>query len=179
MTATIGFLAVLFAAVSSAGMVVRGFRAMRDPSRAVGRYFQWPVYGVLAGAFVAMSALEIGLLRDDFSIEYVANNSASTTPFVFKVASAWAALEGSILLWGLVLAVFIFTVHRQFARSEQTDRLGAGALAVLDRGRVLGSTATTIPGQHRRGRGGLVGGRPLRSRHLDHQARRGVPVGGR
>jgi len=131
MTATIGFLAVLFAAVSSAGMVVRGFRAMRDPSRAVGRYFQWPVYGVLAGAFVAMSALEIGLLRDDFSIEYVANNSASTTPFVFKVASAWAALEGSILLWGLVLAVFIFTVHRQFARSEQTDRLGAGALAVF------------------------------------------------
>ena len=45
-----------------------------------------------------MVALEVGILTDDFSIEYIANNSATTTPVIFKVASAWAALEGSIVL---------------------------------------------------------------------------------
>ena len=34
----------------------------------------------------------------------------STTPFPFDVATAWAALEGSIILWGLVLAVFTWAV---------------------------------------------------------------------
>ncbi|MGZ8786410.1 MAG: heme lyase CcmF/NrfE family subunit, partial [Acidimicrobiia bacterium] len=71
------------------------------------------------------------ILTDDFSIAYIANNSATTTPFIFKVASAWAALEGSIVLWGLVLAAFVYTVYRGFAKRTEPDRLGAGALAVM------------------------------------------------
>jgi cytochrome c-type biogenesis protein CcmF len=81
---------------------------------------------VLAGAIVAMAAMEIALLTDDFSLAYVANHHSSTTPFPFDVATAWAALEGSIILWGLVLAVFTWVVARRPA-----DRLGAAALAVM------------------------------------------------
>src|SRR6185369_14177681 len=44
------------------------------------------------------------------------------------LAGAWAALEGSIVLWGLVLAVYTAFVFRQF---RDGDRLGAGALAVM------------------------------------------------
>ena len=84
---------------------------------------------LLGGSAVAMLALETALLADDFSIRYVVNNSATTTPLVFKVASAWAALEGSIVLWGLVLAVFVTLVGRQLAGAD--DRLAAGALSVL------------------------------------------------
>jgi cytochrome c-type biogenesis protein CcmF len=104
---------------------------MRDGSVDVGRSLKWPVFGVAAGALAAMSILEIGILLDDFSIEYIANNSASTTPTLFKVAAGWAALEGSIVLWGLVLAIFVYTVYRQVARRQEADPLGAGALAVL------------------------------------------------
>ena len=84
---------------------------------------------LLGGAIASMLALQVGLLTDNFSIAYIANNSATTTPTIFKMASAWASLEGSIVLWGLVLAGFTWLVHRQFGGSE--DRLGAGALTVL------------------------------------------------
>ena len=131
MTATIGYLAILFAALSSLALTVRGFRGMRNPERATVAKFQWPVYGLVGGAVLAMIALEVGILNDDFSIAYIANNSATTTPFIFKVASAWAALEGSIVLWGLVLAVFVYTVYRGVARRSGPDLLGSGALAVM------------------------------------------------
>jgi cytochrome c-type biogenesis protein CcmF len=131
MTATVGYLAVLGAAIASLFLIVQGFRGMRNPERARAEKLQWPVYGIVGGAVLAMIALEVGILTDDFSIAYIANNSATTTPFIFKVASAWAALEGSIVLWGLVLAGFVYTVYRGFAKRTEPDRLGAGALAVM------------------------------------------------
>ncbi len=131
MTAILGSIAVVIAFVSAAALAVRGFIAMRNGAIDVGSALKWPVYGVVGGALAAMSILEIAILRDDFSIEYIANNSATTTPTIFKVATGWAALEGSIVLWGLVLAIFVYTVHRQVSRAEGSDQLGAGALAVL------------------------------------------------
>ncbi len=131
MTATVGYLAILVAALGSVGIIVQGFRGMRNPDLATAEKLQWPVYGMVGGAVLAMIALEIGILTDDFSISYIANNSATTTPFIFKVASAWAALEGSIVLWGLVLAVFVYTVYRGLAKRSGPDRLGAGALAIM------------------------------------------------
>jgi cytochrome c-type biogenesis protein CcmF len=128
---TIGFLAVLVAAGSSVWLIGRSYRAMRGRSRASQRYFVAPVSGVVVGAVVAMIALVTALILDDFSIEYVADHSASTTPLLFKIASAWGALEGSILLWGLVLAVYLYTVYRQVIKRGDDDRLGAGALLVI------------------------------------------------
>jgi cytochrome c-type biogenesis protein CcmF len=88
-----------------------------------------PVWTLLGGAILAMLALEAGLIFNDFSLEYVANHHARVTPFPFNVATAWAALEGSIVLWGLVLATFTWFTWRSYRRAP--DRLGAGALAVM------------------------------------------------
>jgi len=117
----------LVAALTGASLLVwRGKAASRSDARAdlVG-----PANLMLVGSVVAMGAMEIALLTDNFSLAYVANHHASTTPFPFDVATAWAALEGSILLWGLVLAVFTWAVARRYGRSP--DQLGAGALAVI------------------------------------------------
>ena len=84
---------------------------------------------LLAGAIVAMAAMQIALLTDDFSLAYVANHHSSTTPFPFDVATAWAALEGSIILWGLVLAGFTWAVVVRYRKAP--DSLGAAALAVM------------------------------------------------
>lgn len=88
-----------------------------------------PVWTLLGGAILAMLALEAALIFNDFSLEYVANHHARVTPFPFNVATAWAALEGSIVLWGLVLATFTWFTWRSYRRAP--DRLGAGALAVM------------------------------------------------
>ncbi|NNC76200.1 MAG: heme lyase CcmF/NrfE family subunit [Acidimicrobiia bacterium] len=131
MLATVGFLAVLVATGSAVWLAIRGYFAMRSPGPSAVRSLRAPVLGLVGGALVAMGALEVALLVDDFSIEYIANNSATTTPFLFKIASGWAALEGSILLWALVLAGFVYTVYRQVARKGDDDGLGSGALFVL------------------------------------------------
>lgn len=67
MARTIGFLAVLVAAFSSVWLIARSYRAMRGQGRRAGnRHFTLPVLGVVAGAVVAMLALETALLLDDF-----------------------------------------------------------------------------------------------------------------
>ena len=84
---------------------------------------------LVAGAVAAMTALVLALLADDFSLVYTANHHSSFTPFPFDVATAWAALEGSIVLWGLVLAGYTWFVYRRYRQAP--DRLGAASLAVM------------------------------------------------
>ena len=125
MTAFAGFAGILIALGGAVALVVQGARGFRSGRRDLVR---WPVRAVLAGSVLAMGALEVGLLTDDFSIRYVAEHHSNDTPLIFTIAAAWAALEGSIVLWGLVLAGFTFWVYRTVADG---DRIGAGALAVL------------------------------------------------
>jgi len=124
--ALVGYAGIVLALISAAGLVVQGARAFWG--RATANSLRLPAWGLLLGAAVAMGALELALLSDDFSIEYVARNHSRDTPLLFTIASGWAALEGSIVLWGLVLAGFAFAVLRSL---EADDRVGAGAMAVI------------------------------------------------
>jgi cytochrome c-type biogenesis protein CcmF len=78
------------------------------------------------GAFVTM---QVALFSNNFSIAFVANHSARSTPTLFKFATLWSALEGSILLWILVLALLIAATAWQF-RASGSDALLRWALAV-------------------------------------------------
>jgi cytochrome c-type biogenesis protein CcmF len=127
MTALVGYLGVLLALVSAAVLGLLGMRGVRDAERVSGRSLRNAVIGLAAGAAVAMLALEGGLLADDFSVAYIADNS----PLFYKVATAWAALEGSIVLWGLVLAGFTLTVYLRYRRTREPDPLWIGALGVM------------------------------------------------
>jgi cytochrome c-type biogenesis protein CcmF len=82
------------------------------------------------GTLAVFVALETALVTDDFSLRYVAEHGARETPLVFKLTTGWSALEGSIVLWVLVLTGCIVVVGRQHRRIHD-DALGAGALAVL------------------------------------------------
>lgn len=127
MTAALGFSALVTALVSAVALAFTGLRAFAAGGGPRAR-FRLPVWGLLVGAAAAMVCLEFALLTDDFSIEYVARNHSTTSPLLFTIASAWAALEGSIVLWGLVLAVFTAWVYRTVGDG---DRIGAAALAVM------------------------------------------------
>ena len=130
MFALLGTIGVLTGLGGSLWLLVRAvrYRAGGDP-----RALQQPVQTILGGALLAMAALIGALLANDFSVEYVANHHARATPFPFNVATAWAALEGSIVLWGLVLAVFSFFTWKETMRTAAggPDRLGVGAMAVM------------------------------------------------
>lgn len=61
----------------------------------------------IAGAFIALAW---AFLHDDFSLLYVASNSNTRLPEIYKVAAVWGGHEGSLLLWSLVLALWAIAV---------------------------------------------------------------------
>src|SRR5438309_1319739 len=101
--------------------------ARRDPRLLrLGRRYTWVV---LAGAVLAAVAMEVALLRHDFSLRYVAENNSRSTPLLFTVTGMWSALEGSILVWALVLSGYLGVMAWRF-RTRISDPLVGWATLV-------------------------------------------------
>jgi cytochrome c-type biogenesis protein CcmF len=94
------------------------------------RLARWYVLFVAAGAVLAVAAMQRALLTNDFTVRFVSDVGSTRTPFPFDVAAMWSALEGSILLWALILAGYTAVVARKF-RHRLTDPLVAWALLVM------------------------------------------------
>jgi cytochrome c-type biogenesis protein CcmF len=67
-------------------------------------------HGQLLFLLLAFACLGYAFMQDDFSVLYVANNSNSQLPEMFKIAAIWGAHEGSLLLWSLILAIWTSAV---------------------------------------------------------------------
>jgi cytochrome c-type biogenesis protein CcmF len=91
-----------------------------------GRRCVWIVLGASIGSIIAM---QWALNTHDYSIDYVYRNVANATPRLFTITALWGALEGSILLWGFVLALYMGATALRF-RSRADDPLVAWATAV-------------------------------------------------
>ena len=127
MLALAGTVTMLVALGAAVVLTARAIRAARTPEIAYD--LRRPAQIFLGASITAMGVLQIGLQVNDFTLSYLANNHSSATPFPFDIATAWAALEGSIVLWGLVLAGFTWAVTRDHGVAP--DALGAGAVAVM------------------------------------------------
>ncbi|MEO6122057.1 MAG: heme lyase CcmF/NrfE family subunit [Acidimicrobiales bacterium] len=88
------------------------------------------VWVVLAAAVTAALVMERALITHDFSLQYVADNHSRSTPLIYTIASLWGALEGSILLWALVLAGYLAVMSRRF-KDRAADPLVAWATIVV------------------------------------------------
>ena len=84
----------------------------------------------LGGSVIAVIAMERALITRDFSVKFVAENGSHSTPALYNVATMWSALEGSILLWSLVLSGFTVAVVAKF-RKRLDDQLVAWALLTM------------------------------------------------
>jgi len=93
---------------------------------------QAPTYAVMGavGAVVAVVMMQRALITRDFSLAYVQQVGSTTTPRLYNIAAMWSALEGSILLWLLILAGFTAAVGWRFRRRTD-DALVGWALVVL------------------------------------------------
>ncbi len=55
---------------------------------------------------LAFAILTYAFVVNDFSVQYVAENSNSLLPTLYRYTAVWGAHEGSLLLWALVLAIW-------------------------------------------------------------------------
>ena len=130
MNAALGTGGVLLGLAASLGGIVTlavALRQRKPHMLVLGRSY---VLLCLLGIVVAVAAMERALITRDFTVQYVAENGSSTTPALFNVATLWAALEGSILLWALVLCGYMAVVVRRF-RDRLTDPLVGWALLTM------------------------------------------------
>ncbi len=90
--------------------------------------------GQLVFVAISFACLTAAFLQDDFSLQYVANNSNTLLPTQFKISAVWGAHEGSLLLWALILAVWsaavaLFSGHLPLVLSSRVLSI-LGAISV-------------------------------------------------
>jgi cytochrome c-type biogenesis protein CcmF len=120
---TLGFSAALLGVIT----LVAGVRSGRRDIMRAGSQFVWLIF---FGSVVAVVAMQRGLITRDFSMAYVAEHGSTKTPALFNVATMWSALEGSILLWALILSGYVAAVWIKF-RQRLDDPLVAWAFITL------------------------------------------------
>jgi len=123
----LGRVALYVAFAGALGGVLHQIVALRSgkPSRSL----RWALVS-LAGIIAAVAVMQYALVTHNFSLAYVAENNATFTPLLYSITGMWSALEGSLLLWSLLLAALIAAVVR-FYRSRGDDPVVGWATAVL------------------------------------------------
>ncbi|HHM05496.1 MAG TPA: heme lyase CcmF/NrfE family subunit [Gammaproteobacteria bacterium] len=66
--------------------------------------------GQLAFIAVAYAALTYSFIVNDFSVLYVASQSNSHLPLLYRISGVWGGHEGSLLLWILMLSMWTVAV---------------------------------------------------------------------
>ena len=77
------------------------------------RYTAWGQFIFVAFSF---GVLAYSFIVNDFSVAYVAQNSNTELPAIFRFCAVWGAHEGSLLLWVLILTLWTMLVAT-FSRS--------------------------------------------------------------
>ncbi|OOF35706.1 heme lyase CcmF/NrfE family subunit [Rodentibacter heidelbergensis] len=103
-------------------------------------------YGLFAGLTIAFVALFYLFAVNDFTVQYVVNNSNSTLPIYYRLSAVWGSHEGSLLLWIWLLtlwsaAVALFSKHLP---QEAVARV-LGIMGIISVGFVLFVLFTSNP----------------------------------
>ena len=102
----------LAAALFALGASTWGVRRRHPGATAAGRR---ALYATAALLTVAMATLASALLRDDFSLVYVASVSSRDMETAFKWAAFYSGQPGSLLLWTWLLSLSLAGVARHLA----------------------------------------------------------------
>ena len=119
----VGFIGAVFGAFAAFTVARRN-----DPQiiRLIPR-FSTLSFAAAVGAFAAM---EYAMITRDFSLAYVQKVGSWSTPALYNFAAVWSALEGSILMWVLVLAGYTAAVSF-WVRKRMQDLIASWALGVM------------------------------------------------
>ena len=126
-------LGALFVALGLAASLLGVFSLVRGLATGDERFLwrvRWFVVAVTVAAVGQFAIMERALITRDFTVAFVAEHGSHRTPALFNFATLWSALEGSILLWVLILAGYVAMVTWRFRR-RLNDKMVAWALLVL------------------------------------------------
>ena len=114
-------LSLALSALPALGVVRSDVSLMRS-----GGFIAGGVFVFLLFSFICLME---SFLADDFSVQYVANNSNSALPIQYKISAIWGAHEGSFLLWTLIMGGWTLAVA--FFSGSLTTDMKARVLSVM------------------------------------------------
>jgi cytochrome c-type biogenesis protein CcmF len=118
-TADVGHGLTLVALVLALGGSAAAAVGARTGRTALVESAQHAALGVFVLVTACFALLTYAFLTFDFSVRYVATNTNLGTPFYYRITGVWGALEGSIILWSWMLALYTLILilrHRESAR---------------------------------------------------------------
>jgi len=119
MIVDIGYFSLLFALVLAVYAVVTLYVGIRRNSRNLilsARYSSMVILMLVVAAYLSLT---IAFINDDFSIRFVALHSSTDLPVFYKITAVWGGMEGSLLLWELILAFFIAIVAFRYKKTNR------------------------------------------------------------
>ncbi len=129
MIAEIGQLSLILALCTSALMLLIPILSIQFQNESWLRLSAPLALNQLFFACFSFVCLSLCFVFDDFSVKYVAQNSNSLLPLIYKVSAVWGAHEGSLLLWILVLSGWTAAVA--FLGANITVKFRSHVLSVL------------------------------------------------
>lgn len=110
MIAELGHITLILALVFVIGQItIPAFGLFRNQNNLI-QLVKPLVWGQFFWVIIAFFVLLSRFLADDFSVLYVASNSNTQLPLLYKITALWGAHEGSLLLWSLILASWTLAV---------------------------------------------------------------------
>lgn len=125
--------------VAVAGSLVGGERVRRLSAWAM-------VGGALVVALVMVCLITL-LLGQQYQYLYVFNNTTRDLPTVYRFSAAWAAQEGSFLLWTMMSAIFVALVLRHVGSLRRAYTVVAGLFLAAMLAIVAYESPFRIPGE--------------------------------
>ncbi len=140
---TFALVLALLLAVAQAFFGIAGPASGRERWSAVARP---AALGQTALSLLALLALADAFIQHDFSVRYVAENSNTALPLVYRIAAVWGAHEGSMLLWTCILGLWTVAVALKSRGLPPTFAARVlGVLGLVTAGFLLFLLATSNP----------------------------------
>jgi len=96
--------------------------------------------------FISFICLIITFIGEDYSLDYVAKNSNSNLPLIYKISAAWAGHEGSMLLWCVVSSFWMLLASKYSSDLPESLRTNfLTIMGILNLGFLLFVVATSNP----------------------------------
>jgi cytochrome c-type biogenesis protein CcmF len=104
--ASLGTFLILAAFVTASGACAASLAGARRGTRALIDGGIGLFHAVTAMTIMASAIMIHAFITEDYSIKYVQHHADEAQPLFYKLASYWGGLDGSIMFWVMLLAVF-------------------------------------------------------------------------
>ncbi len=146
MIAELGQVALIFALILAVLQAFSALYGVQYNSKVLIAMVRPAVYTQCLMVLLAFGLLTWLFISQDFSVQYVAQNSNSALPVPYRISAVWGAHEGSLLLWVMILNLWSVAVAIGSRRLPQYFAIRVlGVLALIGIGFLLFTLFTSNP----------------------------------